>query len=73
MKRAFWLMALSLAAIAVTGCNRGWPSMFCNSGCGYEVIEECDPCCTSYFGAEGTSGGFSSGPAVETLPGPATS
>ncbi|MCL4201782.1 MAG: hypothetical protein KJ000_04765 [Pirellulaceae bacterium] len=71
MKRAFLIMTLGLVAVAMTGCNRGWPSMFCNNDCGYEVIEECDPCASCPGGAV-MGGSWSSAPQVETLPGPAS-
>lgn len=71
MKRAFWIMTLGLVAVAMTGCNRGWPSMFCTNDCGYEVVEDCDPC-TSYSGGAAMGGDWSSAPQVETLPGPAS-
>lgn len=73
MKRAFWFMTLGLAAIANTGCNRGWSNMFCLRSSEYEVIEHCDPC-TSHYGSEVMSGDWSSsGTVVEVLPGPASS
>jgi hypothetical protein len=72
MKRALCLMTLGLVTIAMAGCNRGWPSLFCRQDCGYEVIEQCDPC-TTYYGGEVVSEGWSSGAVVETLPGPASS
>ncbi len=73
MKRAFWFMALGLATIATTGCNRGWPRLFCLPSSRFEVIEQCEPC-TSYYGGEVTGGEWSSGgTVVEVLPGPASS
>jgi hypothetical protein len=72
MKRAFWLTTLGLTMIAMTGCNRGWPSLFCLRDPGYEVIEQCDPC-TTYYGGEVVGEGWISEPTVETLPGPARS
>lgn len=73
MKRVFCFMVLGLITIALTGCNRGWPNLFCLRNPGFEVIEHCDPC-TSHYGSEMMGGEWSSsGTVVEVLPGPASS
>lgn len=67
MKRVFVLASMGLFLVSLAGCNRGWPSLFCNSGseC-YEIIEG-EECCESstYY--------TPSSPAIEYVPSPTRS
>jgi hypothetical protein len=67
MKRVVFLASMGLFLVSLTGCNRGWPSLFCNNGteC-YEVIEGADGCETSSYYTP-------SSPAIEYVPSPARS
>ncbi len=54
MKRMFHLAAVGMLLVGLSGCNSGWPSLFCcnknkNEEC-YEVIEGGE-CCdsTNYY------------------------
>jgi hypothetical protein len=66
MKRLFYVASAGLLFVSLAGCNRGWPSLFCNNNddacC--EVVEGGE-CCESsgYYGA--------SSPAVQYVPAPA--
>ena len=69
MKRLFYVAGAGLLVVSLAGCNRGWPSCFCNNNlwnndecC--EVIEDGE-CCESseYYGA--------SSPAIQYVPSPA--
>ena len=66
MKRFYFVAGIGLLMVSLTGCNRGWPSLFCNNGCDEycEVIEdgECSES-NAYYGA--------SSPAVQYMPAPA--
>jgi len=68
MKRVFFVASMGLLLVGLAGCNRGWPSLFCNNNndC-YEVIEGDAGCCESnaYYAP--------SRPAVEYMPSPARS
>ena len=72
MKKVSGLLAVAVLTLGLTGCNNGWPRMFCND-CTYDAVyEDCDPC-TSYYGGETDGGGWVSEPTpagMDTVPVP---
>lgn len=76
MKRTMFVLVAGMIAVALGGCNRAWPSLFCNNNSCYDdvVYEECDPCATGY--APATAGEWIVAPGStmsDALPGPAVS
>jgi hypothetical protein len=74
MKRALYFTACGMIAVALAGCSRGWPNLFCLNPCQPQGYEECDPCTTGY--APSGMGGewiIAPGNSVDPLPGPAIS
>ena len=66
MKRVFYLASVGLLLVSLAGCNRGWPSCFCNNNDeeGYEIVEGGECCNSSGYYAP-------SSPAVQYVPSPA--
>ena len=68
MKKITYLALGALLAAGMSGCNMGWPSLFCNSRSSDCVsYESCDPCggCESYYAPSGFETGYM--PSMETM------
>jgi hypothetical protein len=55
MRKLLYVSAVCLAIASVSGCNRSWPSCFCNQNQSYPVMDSCeacdpcDPCTENYY------------------------
>ena len=51
MKKLVYVTAVCLAIASLGGCNRSWPSCFCNRQPAYPVMDSCDVCdpCTEQY------------------------
>jgi hypothetical protein len=61
MKKLVYFSALGLLLVGLSGCNRSWPSCFCNRNQSYpsmDCCETCDPCDPCSDGGFESYGGY---------------
>jgi hypothetical protein len=72
MRKLIYLVVAGLSITSLVGCNRGWPSCFCNNNndaCEAPSADCCEPNAAYYYGA--SDGTYQVVPQTETTPVPA--
>jgi hypothetical protein len=71
MRKLIYLAVAGLSITSLVGCNRGWPSCFCNNTEAYETPagDCCEPNAAYYYGPSEAT--YPAAPQTETAPVPA--